>query len=493
MAQIETGSNTAGKANVNSTYDLQVALPDSTTPNRMGGVRIFSENSPAGVKANAELLSPETDNDYRFRVSQDTPLDEHIFNYTAQDTGKHTFVATTMAASWAAGAFTTNSTSITTTTTGLTFGTYASFPNIGTHTLSCDIEASFSAQPVANTIIDFGLFLRGAANPYTPLDGVFFRLNASGLQGIASNAGTEISTGVFPLSGGTGTWLYTSGKNYQFIVYCGGITADFWINDGTGAQKMGSIVLPAALKRITMSGSIPFSVRHAITGGAAGGALQMALGAYNVRLGGSNLATPPNTAGNRLYGSYQGQSGGTMGSLASYANSANPTAAVPTNTTAALGTGLGGQFWQTFTLAVNTDGIICSYQVPGGTTTQPGRRLVIRGVGLMSYVQTVLAGGPCNTQYSLAFGHTAVSLATAESATTKAPRRIALAQLTQAVTAAQAVNTMISQPGGSYVDFGDAPVYVNAGEFVALVAKHVGTLGTSGTIAHNVTFVYGWE
>ncbi len=127
------------------------------------------------------------------------------------------------------------------------------------------------------------------------------------------------------------------------------------------------------------------------------------------------------------------------------------------------------------------------------TVNAPGRRLVIRGVGLTSYVQTVLVGGPCVTQYSLAFGHTAVSLATGESAFGKAPRRVPLGPLTQAVAAAQAVSTIIAQPGDSYVDFGDAPIYVNPGEFVALVAKHIGTVGTGGVIGHVVTFVYGWE
>jgi hypothetical protein len=182
-----------------------------------------------------------------------------------------------------------------------------------------------------------------------------------------------------------------------------------------------------------------------------------------------------------------------MGSLAIYPNNTNPTAAVPTNTTAALGTGLGGQFWETVSLAVNTDGIIQSYQVPIGTANSAGRRLVIRGVGLTSHVQTVIAGGPYISQYSLAFGHTAVSLATAEGATTKAPRRIPLSGFTQVLTAAQAVSTMVSQPGGSFVDFGDAPIFVNPSEFIQLVTKHIGTAGTTGTVAHVVTYVYGWE
>jgi hypothetical protein len=56
---------------------------------------------------------------------------------------------------------------------------------------------------------------------------------------------------------------------------------------------------------------------------------------------------------------YQGQTGGTLGSTALYTNNLAPTAGVAmTNTTAALGSGLGGQFSALPTLAVNNDGII---------------------------------------------------------------------------------------------------------------------------------------
>jgi hypothetical protein len=110
---------------------------------------------------------------------------------------------------------------------------------------------------------------------------------------------------------------------------------------------------------------------------------------------------------------------------------------------------------------------------------------------LHSYVQTVIVGGPYIAEYFLAFGHTAVSLATAEAAATKAPRRIAL-PFTQTVTAAQAVTTFVAQPV-TFVDFGDAPIFVNPGEFVQLCTRHLGTAGTTGTVVHRVTPVYGWE
>ncbi len=494
MAGIKIEGLTGTVVEVGGTNQLKVISETNASANaeNVGGARVFGENDQGLITGVVDLSSPEIDVDYRMRISQDTMLDEEVFSYTAQNTGKHQLNTTTMTGTFTAGQFTTNGSSITTTTTGVELATYAWFPMLGTHTLSADFETAFSAQPTTNTFIEFGVGIPGGAT-VAPTDGVFFRLNSAGLQGIASFNGTETSTGVFPLSNGTGTWVYANNKRYQFIVYLGGVEAEFWVNDGVGAVKLGKIALPSAQGRMSMAGAGRAFYKHRITGGAAGGVMQSFLGAYNIRLGGANIATTMSTTGNRAFGSYQGLSGGTMGSLANYANSANPTAAVPTNTTAALGTGLGGQFWQTFTLAVNTDGIICSYQVPAGTANVLGKRLCMRGIGLTSYVQTVLAGGPCVTQYSLAFGNTAVSLAGADAATSKAARRIPLAPLTQAVTANQAVSTMIAQPGGSYVDFGDAPVYVNPGEFVALVAKHVGTVGTSGTIAHVVTFVYGWE
>jgi hypothetical protein len=467
---------------------VQTETDATTFPERVGGVKIYGANDEGDVTGVVRLQSPEVDVDYRLRTSADLLLDEEVFNYTAQNTGKTTYSNTTMAATWTAGQFTTNSGNITTTTTGVSFSSRAYFPATGTQTLSCDMELAFTQQPVTNTIIDFGLFVPGAANPYTPVDGAFFRLNSAGLQGVVSHNGTETSTGVFPLADGTGTWAYTNNKRYQFIVYLGGVVAEFWVNDGTGAVLLGHLSLPAANSRMILGAAVPWAIRHAITGGAAGGTISALLGAVNVRLGGSNVGTTVTVQGNRMYGSYQGLSGGTMGSLANYANSANPTAAVPTNTTAALGTGLGGQFWETDTLAVTTDGIICSYQVPAPTVNVPGRRLVVRGVKISSSVQTALTGGGYVAQYSLAFGHTSVSLATAEAAAAKAPRRIPLGH--QSVASAAAALTLLQDV---VLDLGDAPIFVNPGEFIAVVKKKVGTAPSAGVIAHLVTFIYGWE
>lgn len=486
-------------ADVDSSRNLQVVTPGFSPEGvEVGGGPLnascmYSEVDTGALSGQKEVLSPETDKDYRLRVANDYVLDQELFNYTAQNTGKHTFTFTTLAATISASGILTNSGSITTTTTGLNFGTHAMFPVGGTQNIVCETSVAFSTQPVSNVIIDFGLFLRGATTAFAPLDGMYFRINSSGAHGVINNNGTETIVDLL-MDEGDIPFVYTNNAVNRYLIQTSNVSTTFWVNN----EKVGEIANPVGTNFACKAQALPWSFRHAIVGGAAGGVLQATFSDYRVHIRGPQYADSLGSVGNRVYGSYQGLSGGTMGSLANYANSANPVAAVPTNTTAALGVGLGGQFWETVTLAVNTDGIICSFQVPAGTALVQGRRLKITGINLASYVQTVLAGGPYISQYSLAFGHTAVSLATAESAsmataTTKAPRRIALPDFTQAVTAAQAVSTMISQPGGSDIDFEESPIYVNPGEFVALVTKHIGTVGVSGTVAHVVKFDYSWE
>jgi hypothetical protein len=89
--------------------------------------------------------------------------------------------------------------------------------------------------------------------------------------------------------------------------------------------------------------------------------------------------------------------------------------------------------------------------------------------------------------WSLAFGHTSVSLATTESATAKAPRRIGLGH--QSFGTAAPVG---SQPQSITMNF-QTPIVVNPGEYVATVMKNIGTVGTAGTIAHMITFDAYWE
>lgn len=472
------GNSSGNNAEINSNNELK-----TITDKARSGVGFYSVNDEGAILGNKYLASPETDDDYRVRVAAEVIFDTETFNYTAQNTGKYAYRNTTMANSWSAAGLTTNSGNIVTTTTGTLVNTYAEFPILSTSQLYCEVIGSFTTAPTTNTIIDFGLFRPNTANPYNPTDGVYFRLTAAGLQGVINSNGVETLTGVFSFN-------YTINQKYQFIIAFHERETEFWIDN----DLVGTIETPVGQGQPCMSSSLPVSVRHAITGGAAGAALSFVLNDYGVSIGGPNISLTASIMGQRIYGSYQGLSGGTMGSLATYPNSTNPTAAAPSNTalTANLPGGLGGQGSVIAAVAAATDGIWGSYQVPAGTVNVQGRRLVIRGIRIDAVnTGAAVATTATTIQFSLAFGHTAVSLATAEAAAAKAPRRIGLGFMTWPVGAAIGQGP---QFGPLVIDFSDAPIFVNPGEFVQLVGKFlVGTATASQTINFVWQPVYGWE
>lgn len=510
MAGFRIEGNTSGNVSeVDTSNNMQVVSPGYTsdgvarggTDTNSGAVSMFSEVDAGTKNGIRETLSPEVDKDYRLRVAPDTMLDQELFNYTSQNTGKHTFTFTTLAATIGASGITTNSGSITTTTTGLTYGTHAMFPVGGTNTIVCETSVAFSAQPNANTVIDFGLFQRGATTAFAPLDGAYFRMSSAGLRGIVNSGGVETSTAVFPLALGAGTYVYTNNATNRFLIQMNNVSTTFWINN----FKYGEIATPIGINMPCKSLALPWSFRHAIVGGAAGAVTQALFSDYKVFFRGPLIAEQMGVTQNRVLGSYQGLSGGTMGQLVAGTVTSGtlvkPTAAIPANTSlvANLPNSLGGRIYEQLTggLAANVDAIFASYTVPAGSTTVQGRRLRVTGIKLSGMVSTVVVGGPAYTEWYIAFGHTADSLATAESAsmasaTTKAPRRVMLPELTTNMPAAAAAGALLVQP--AYQSYFDQPIYVNPGERIALVGnKTITTAITSGVLSFTYQFVYSWE
>lgn len=476
--QITTGSSSTGKADVTTTFDLQVRTP--TTEANAGFVQISSENDAGEATGSRYCTSPETDDDYRLRIAVDSLWDSTTFNYTAANTSKHITRLTTFTVSYASGFFATNAASVTTANSSAMLATYRHFPVFGADQTYAEITAAISASMVSGTTLDLGFFTNSGSTPFAPADGAYIRVTNAGVVGIVNYNGTETPTGTFKTTDGVTNFTLAANVAYHFVVSVNEREVEFWIDD----VLRGSISIDVtATGQPFMQGSLPFAVRHAIGAGGAGGVLQFKIADYTISKGGYNPSRQWDTvmAAAGMMG-YQGQDGHTQGSTANYANSANPTAAVPTNTTAALGTGLGGQFWETDTLAATTDGIICSYLNPIPSVNITGKCLIIKGVKISSHVQTVLGVGGYVASWSLAFGHNALSLATAEAATTKAPRRVALGFQTVASTAPAL--TLLADVQYKF----DCPIVINPGEYVAVVKKKIGTASASGVVAHLITF-----
>lgn len=489
------GYTTGNGVEVDANHQLLVGLPNDSA--LVGQVLAMAQNDDGTYTGEEFYMSGEVDKDYRQRCGLDTIMDEETFNYATNNRTKFTTyaAATNYAPSFTTSGYNTNPTSVLTAASAMSYATYAHFTQPSTGTLSLDMELAFSANPQANVTIEFGLFAGAVATPFAPTDGVFFRLNSSGLQGIASYNTVEATTDIFHAIGATGQFAYTIGKKYQFIIYITNVEAEFWIGIDGEAFLLGSIPVPQGQGTLTLGTSFPVHIVQR-TGATAGGAISATVSRYSVRQGGVFASSNPAEYASRALGSYVTLSGASpaslMGNTITSGSIANPTAAALTNTTNASGvTGLGCLTWETPGLAFGTDGIVWSYQVPAATTALQGRRLKISGISLTSTVQTVIGGGPWTAAYMLAFGGTSVTLAATESDFVKLARRIRL-PFVQQVTVNQAVNTTIAQ---NIVDYKFTnPVYVNPGEWVQLICQKWGTIGAgTGTIAHITAVDYSWE
>jgi len=429
------------------------------------------------------------DQDGRLIASIANMLDREQFNYTAQNTGKYSHTFTSMTATVSASGLLCNSGASTTTAQGFTFGTFAEFPVGGPDEAVTYCETALSLSVVSNVIasgvtFDVGMFRRGASTAFLGTDGVYFRFSSAGIQGVANNNATE--TVAFTNS----SLAFSANDNHRYGIAIAEKTVYFFIDD----VLYGRVTTALANPLVVRSPTLPWSLRQT-NGGTPSTALQVTVTSYFVSNRGPEYQAPFSVVGNRTLGSYQGLSGGTMGSLAgNVANNTQPSAAVASNTalTANLISGLGGTCLETDTLAVNTDGIIMSYQVPAGAISVQGRRLVVTGIRIDSFIQTALTGGGYNDRFILCWGHTAVSLATAESAsfatgTAKAPRKHILGSRTVASGAVALVQlSTISMTWAN-------PIYVNPNEFIALARRKVGTAPSAGVVQHCVTLDYGWE
>ena len=412
----------------------------------------------------------------RLLVAQTNLLWDDTFNATAQNTGKYRWPATTQTLAQTGGVLILNSGGGTSINTNCAAQTYRSFPIFGNFETRVVFSGGFSSVTthVANNVTEFGLFSASLPGGAAPTDGVFFRFNAANeLRGVINYNGTETQTAAIAKP--------ADNVNHDWMIVVQTDVVQFWID----RQLRGTIQLVTdapSLGQPFSQGEQPLTIRQYIGGSAPASATKLQISDAFVSLIGPEIGRSWGAAKAGMgHMGYQGQNGGTLGTTAQLANNTQPGAAVPTNTTAALGTGLGGIFTETCTLAANTDGIISSYQNPAGGVAQTPRNLIIVGVAIDSYVSTVLATAAFNNQWSLAFGHTAVSLATAEAATTKAPRRVALGSQQPLV----ALNTQLQTVSRR---FDGCPIVVAPGEFVATVKRNVGTVPASGAFTHNITF-----
>jgi hypothetical protein len=465
-------------SNLDAVGNVKTAL--TNTPAYVGSVRMMCENDTGEKTGSVYLKSPEVSQDFRMRVGVDTMLFTDTFNAITQNTGnwKHSF--TTMTMTQSSGFLNVNAAGTSTVSGNYAYlQSWRYFPLQGTAPLAIEFTGQFTALPIANQVFIAGVGVAtGAAEP---VDGVWFELTSAGLYGVQRySSGTATKTQLVSAANLSSLPLNTNAK---YVVIIGERELEWWIDDVLYAESD----IPNANGQPFMTTALPVFIQQynsALVGSSPN--MIVKIGDVSVTLMdiASNMtwANQMSSCGLGL----QGLNGGTMGSpQVQWANTALPTAAAATNTTAALGAFLGGIFLMNAPATSATDVVVSSYQNPLGGINQTPRTMKIRGIKV-DCVNAVAAVATSASTFAvaLAWGGTTVSLATAETGSfvnnTAKNRRIQpLGVISFPIGAAiGAVATPLQ------FDF-EAPVLINPGEFVQVIVKIL-----SGTAT--ATEVFQW-
>jgi len=465
------GELSANVAEVDSDKNLKVNLPK--VEDQSGYVRALSELDAGEVTGAPLLLSPEVSNDYRSRVGTDSIMFEEPFLGTVLNSSVWTAPVTTQAVAVAGNLLTLNSAGSVAAAGVSRVTSQRAFPIWGSYTTWFSFAAIHRTDFVSNCVMDFGLMYATGTADVT--DGAFFRVTSSGtFQAIVAIGSNDVCSAVID----PGLWPTNEARDFLVGIHQDRVT--FWINN----ILVAAFDCPVSIPTLVPSGALPITFRQYVTGSNMPQAQQLVISRASIDLGEYATARSHENAmaamGRTALLLQSGSA--TVGTALSYVNNTAPVAAVPTNTTSALiASSLGGQFAETDTLVAETDGILMSFQVPAGSGTAAGRTLLVRSIRVKSMISTTLTGGGYVAQLCCAFGHTAVSLLTAESATTKASRRVPLGF--QAVAANAAAGTVLSD----IIERFDVPIAVCPGEFIQVVKRKVGTAPSAGVVRHLIT------
>ena len=444
---IKSGSS-SDLATVNTNNEVLVAL--SALPGNAGFANLSAQNDTGAITGTPTVQPAEITGDYRLRVGIDTPFLSEAFLGTNINTANWRQTLTSFTVSQTGGYLRLNAANSTTASQGALITTYRSFPLLGTFPTYFEATATYTSQQ-ANCVIEIGAgIMTGVA---APTDGAFFRLAAGEMRCVINNATVETQSAALTQPS------INERHKYTVVLVQDGVT--FWLDDVLQA----TIPTPSSQDSPTASNYLPMCFRI-YNSGTTASAVQLLIADCFVSVGDANTNRNWETQMVGMGGgAYQAQNGAVPTQSANYPNSAIPLSAVLSNTTAGYAT-LGGQFQFASVAGAETDYALFAFLVPAIANTISGKNLIVTGIG----IDTVNTGAAVATtatllQWAVGVGSTAVPLATAEGAGTKATRRVPLGFQTFPIGAAIGAQALPID-----IKF-DAPLFVEAGTYVHILLK----------------------
>lgn len=470
---IEIRGNGGEIAEVNSDHEVLVALTGD--PDKTGFAAAAAEVHSGDAGAPRLVRELDASPDYRLRVGMDGLYWADVFNHGQFNISKYKGVDTTMTKAMAGGRLALNSGNATASGNATQVQTWKTFPLHLSYGLYWDAELLFTQDPVANNVCEAGMgYATGVA---TPTDGAFFRLNAAGvLLGVINNNGSETSVIL--------AYVPASNVLAHYLIVLHNDVTEFWIDD----VLYGSIPTPSAIGSPCLSMNLPILLRE-YNANTAAIAQRMEIASISVSSGDvDRMRMWATTMAGMGLSAINIPDSVVAGQTANYANSAAPASATLSNTAAGYTT-LGGQFQFAAVAGAETDYALFGYQVPAGAANVPAKNLVVRGIRIETFnMGAAVATSPTLLQWAIGVGSSAVSLATADSATagTRAARRLALGVQSLPVGAAIGAAT-------TPVDVNlDAPLVVEPGTFLHVILKMPVGAATASEIIRGTVMINGF-
>ena len=472
--KIRDNSGEANGLGVNDDHEAKVTLTQN--PLKAGLSAVACETNPAGVGVGRLVRPADISCDYRIRVGVDSVLFADTFSHAQVNSSKYKVANTTATNTLSGGRWVLNNGNSVTSGQGTQIQTWASFKLLLSYSLYFDISAQLAVVPQTNNVVEMGLGI--ASGVAAPTDGIFFRYNASGtLQGVINNNGSEtaVTLSTFTPAGAT--------MNH-YLIAIHNDCVEFWIDD----ELHGAINTPGSIGSPCLSMSLPILLRT-YNSGTVTTAQRLEVSSISVTSGDQNL--------NRLWPTIMGvmglsainqPDGVSAGQTANCVNSSAPTSATLSNTAAGYTT-LGGQFQFAAVAGAETDYALFAYQVPAGTSSVPGRNLIVRGIRIETFnMGAAVATTNHLLQWGVGVGSSAVSLATADSATggTRAPRRVAIG------VQGFAIGAVIGATAAPVDVNLDAPLVVEAGCYFHVILKMPVATATASQIIRGTVLVNGY-
>lgn len=474
----------------------EVLVKPTTTRANVGLIGLAGQNDAGTITGIKDVILPRVSENFNLQVGIGTPIFEDRFNSVIQNTSIWKFFSlSSLIGTGAGGYFNLNPTQVVTNGGNVSLSSWRHIPIWTSAGLTLEFDMIFSGvviTPLAGQVIEFGLFVP-PATAVAPSDGVFFRYTAAGLTGVmVNNSGSETQ-----ISTPRACNNFTIDASFRARMMVTDKVCRFYVDD----IEIGNFEIPAGVIEPFLSGALPISMfarntqAIATTNGTYARFGAVTARTIDVNTGktlpqimasmGKHSAITPNGTAFGTTGTTNASNSQAIGTAAALLNAS--IAAVPAVA------GLGGQATYLPTLAAFTDGLLMSYQNPTGTVNIQPRTLYITGIRINSAVSAALTGGAVHMMYSVAFGHTNVSLATTESASfatgaTKLPKRMFIGAEIFPITAAIGAAVV----GGVNVTF-QTPIVVNPAEFVAIVAKNVGIVTSAGSITAMIGIEGFWE